>query len=113
MDVKNREQALKLQEEFKARLLQTVETLRKGKAPSTEVISKDREKLLARAQARLDSAVKERETALRQWDERIARLKEDIQRFEAEAGEIDKRPPERPAGRPQPRNGAARKKTKG
>lgn len=91
MQIKNQEQALKLQEEFKARLLQTVETLRRGKAPSPNAMVEDREKLIARTQARLDDAVKEREAMLRQWDERIARLKDDVQRLQADARVVKER----------------------
>jgi TolA-binding protein len=91
MDIKNQEQALKLQEEFKSRLLQTVETLRKGKAPSLDAMLGDTEKLIARTQARLDSAIKEREAVLRQWDERIARLKEDVQRLQADTRDVKER----------------------
>jgi chromosome segregation ATPase len=106
MQVKNLEQALKLQEEFKARLLESIEVLRKGKAPSIEAISKDRENLIARTQARLDSAVKEREAVLRQWEERIARLKEDVQRLQAGARDVKERVSSQA---PQPVKAEARK----
>jgi hypothetical protein len=113
MDIKNQEQALKLQEEFRARLLQTVETLRKGKAPSVDAIVADNASLIARTQSRLDNAVKARDAALRHWDERIARLKEELQRLEAQTRDIKERrtKPERepaPLQRPKTR---ARKKT--
>jgi hypothetical protein len=114
MELKNLEQALKLQEEFKARLLQGAEALRKGKAPPLEAIIKDREKLIAVSEARLDAAVKEREIMVRQWDERIARLKDDVQRLHAEGREIKKRVSEQEskAAAAEPKKTAASRKTK-
>lgn len=103
MEIKNLEQALKLQEEFKSRLLQTVETLRKGRAPSLDAVLGDTEKLIARTQARLDSAIKEREAVVRQWDERIARLKDDVERLKADTREVKER-----VSRPNPEPGPER-----
>ncbi len=112
MDIKNQEQALKLQEEFTARLLQTVEALRKGTAPALEAIAGDSEKLIARIQSRLDNAAKAREAALRQWDERIAKLKDDLQRLQADNRAIRERisrPEPPPPGPDRPRIRAKKK----
>jgi hypothetical protein len=115
MQIKNLEQALKLQEEFKAKLLQSVEALRKGKAPPLDAIVKDREKLIARSEARLDTAVKEREAMERHWDERIARLKDDVQHLHAQVRDIKKRVSgqESEAVEAEPEKTDVKKKTKG
>jgi hypothetical protein len=89
MQVRDLEQALKLQEEFTAKVLDRVEALHRGSPPSPERIASDRERLLTRIEARLDAAVKERETAVRYWDERIARLKADIEQLGTGDEEID------------------------
>src|SRR5262245_60413084 len=91
MEIKNQEQVLKLQDEFKTRLLESVDSLRKGKPPSLPTMVKDREELIVRTQARLDDAMKEREAVLGHWDDRIARLKADVERFGAETQEIKQR----------------------
>ena len=113
MQVRDLEQALKLQEEFAAKLLDRVEALRKGSPPSPERIARDRETLLARMEARLDAAVKERETTVRLLDERIARLKADIENFDGEVPDMDERAlPEEDAVESKPKAVARKKKTK-
>jgi hypothetical protein len=112
MQIKNQEQAFKLQEEFKARLLQSVEALRKGKAPPLDAMLKDRDKLVARAQARLDQAMKEREAVLRHWDERIARLKGEVEQLEAGTQEIKTRVTEAQPVKTGPKYAAPKKKKK-
>jgi phage shock protein A len=91
MEIKNLEQALKLQKDFNARLMQSVETLRQGKAPSLDAMLKDKEKLIAQAQTQLESAIKERDAAMARWDERIARLKGDTTQLQAEVADIKNR----------------------
>lgn len=89
MQVRDLEHALKLQEEFTAKLLDRVEALRGGRPPTPERIASDRETLLARIEARLDAAVKEREATIRHLDERIARLKADIENLGGRLRDID------------------------
>lgn len=90
MEFTNLEQALTLQKEFKDRLIQGAQVLDKGKSPPLETVLTDTGQLIAQAQARLDGAVKERAAILQQWDERIARLKEQIQQLQAAVANVKK-----------------------
>lgn len=90
MDIKKLEQALKLQNDFTSRLTQSQATQRTGKMPGIEVLLKDREKLLASAQAELDAAIQEREAMVGRWDERVAQRKANMAKLQQEMNAFKK-----------------------
>jgi len=84
MDIKTLEQALKLQHDLTTRLTQSQASQRTGKMPSIEVILKEKEQLLARTQAEVESAIKERDAAVSRWDERVAQRKASVAKLQVE-----------------------------
>jgi phage host-nuclease inhibitor protein Gam len=112
MQADNFEETLKLQEEFRARLLESTEALRAERAPSREMAIKDREALMVRTRRRLENAVKDRDAIVRHWDERIARLEAEVEALTtdvkqlassaAEEKESGKAPPRRARKKPKP-----------
>lgn len=88
MDIKSLDQALKLQKDLAAKLTQNLEVARGGKPPSLETLVKDKEQALARAQAEVESAVKERDEVLRRWDERVAQREAKVAQLQSELAEI-------------------------
>jgi predicted transcriptional regulator len=88
MQVENLEETLKLQEEFRARLQESAETLRAERVPSRGSVVKEREDLIARAKVRLEVAVKDRDAIVRHWDERIARLEAEVEALATDVKEI-------------------------
>ena len=90
MEIKNLEQALKLQQDLTAKLTQSMDMLRARKTPSLEALLKDKEQAIARTQAEMDAAVKERDTAVSRWDERIAQRKAGLAQLQAEMTDLKK-----------------------
>ena len=88
MEIKNLEQVLKLQKDLAAKLTQNVELISTGKAPSPELVLKEKEQLIRRAQAAVEDAVKERDAAVRRWDERIAQRKASLAKLESELKDL-------------------------
>ena len=64
MDIKTLEQALKLQNDLTARLTQSMVSQRTGKMPAIKATLKEKEELVARAQAEVETAIKERDVAV-------------------------------------------------
>ena len=95
MDIKTLEQALKLQSNFTSQLTKSMASQRTGKMPSIEVTLQEKEKLIAQAQAEVEIAIKERDVAVRRWDERIMQRKEYVAKLKEELNNINKRHPER------------------
>lgn len=75
MEIKNLEEALKLQGDLAERLSRGMEALRGTEKRSAEDILAEEEPVLARARDALEEAVAERDAALRRWESRIARRK--------------------------------------
>lgn len=90
MDIKTLEQALKLQNDLATRLTQSQTTQRTGKLPGIDVLLKDKEKLLARAQAEVDAAIQERDAVVTRWDERVAQRKANMAKLKDEMGALKK-----------------------
>ncbi len=88
MDIKNLEQALKLQKDLVAKLTQNLEAARGGKTPSLEALVKDKEQALARAQAEVEATVKERDEVVRRWDERVTQRQAKLVQLQTELAEI-------------------------
>ena len=84
MDIKTLEQALKLQHDLTTRLTQSLVSQRTGKMPAIEVILKEKEQLLARTQAEVESAIKERDAAVSRWDEHVAQRKASVAKLQRE-----------------------------
>ena len=90
MDIKTLEQALKLQTDLTTRLTKSLATQRTGKMPAIEVLLKEKEKLVARAQTEVETAIKERDVAVSRWDERVAQRKETVVKLQKEMGDLKK-----------------------
>ena len=88
MDIKTLEQALKLQTDLTTRLSQSQTSQRSGKLPAIEVMLKDREQLLASAQAEVETALKERDAAVSRWDERVAQRKANVTKLQGEMKDL-------------------------
>ena len=90
MDIKTLEQALKLQNDLATRLTQSMVSQRMGKMPSIEVTLKEKEQLVARAQAEVETAIKERDIAASRWDERVAQRKASVVKLQGELKDLKK-----------------------
>ncbi|MEO6423680.1 MAG: hypothetical protein ABIR84_13675 [Candidatus Nitrotoga sp.] len=95
MDIKTLKQALKLQSDLTTRLTQSIASHSTGKIPSIEVTLKEKEQLIARAQAEVEIAIKERDTAVSRWDERIAQRKASVDKLKEELNDLKKHLTER------------------
>ena len=95
MDIKTLEQALKLQNDLAARLTQNMVSQRTGKMPNIELTLKEMEQLIARTQAEVEIAIKERDIAVSRWDERIAQRKESVAKLKEELNKLKKQLSER------------------
>jgi hypothetical protein len=92
VDVKTLEQALKLQDELASKLTRGLETLRTGRAAPADSLLKEKQELIAAAQAELEAAVKEREAATSHWDELVARRKATLESLQREIERADEQP---------------------
>lgn len=88
MDIKTLEQALKLQNDLTTRLTQIMVSQRTGKMPAVKVTLKEKEQLLARAQAELDTAIQERDAVVNRWDERVEQRKERVVNLKKELDDL-------------------------
>lgn len=93
MDIKNLQDAMKLQQELTRKLTQHIETLRKEKAPPLEALLKEKEQSLARLRADVEDTIKERELALNRWDQRIDQRKAALATLEKELADLKKQVP--------------------
>jgi uncharacterized protein YukE len=82
MEIKNLEEAIKLQKEFSTKLGRAMGALRKGKAPALEEIVRQHEESISRIQAELESVTKQRDAMVRRWDERAERHKANLAQLE-------------------------------
>ncbi|RFC37576.1 MAG: hypothetical protein DID90_2727553189 [Candidatus Nitrotoga sp. LAW] len=88
MDIKTLEQALKLQNDLTARLTQSMVAQRTGKVPAIKVTLKEKEELVARAQAEVETAIKERDAAVSRWNERVAQRKAIVVKLQKELDDL-------------------------
>ena len=95
MEIKTLEQALKLQKDLTTRLTQSLVSQPTGKMPVIEVLLKEKEQLLARAQTEVDNAIKERDVAVSRWDERVAQRKASATKLQGELNDLKKQLAER------------------
>jgi hypothetical protein len=95
MDIKTLEQALKLQNDLTTQLTQSQVSQRTGTMPAIEVILKEKEQLVARAQAEVETAIKERDAAVGRWDERVAQRKANVAKLQKEMNDLKEQLAER------------------
>ena len=95
MDIKTLEQALKLQNDLTARLTQSMVSQRTGKMPAIKVTLKEKEQLLARAQAEVETAIQERDAAVSRWNERVAQRKASVVKLQKELNDLKEQLAER------------------
>jgi chromosome segregation ATPase len=88
MEIKNLEQALKLQQEYTARLMQGVDVVRTGKMPAMASLLKEKEQQIARAKAQVDATIKERDAAAGRWNERVNQCKASLSQLEVELSSL-------------------------
>ncbi|MBL0037410.1 MAG: hypothetical protein IPP36_00470 [Nitrosomonadales bacterium] len=88
MDIKTLEQALKLQNDLTARLTQSMVAQRTGKVPAIKVTLKEKEELVTRAQAEVETAIKERDAAVSRWNERVAQRKANVVKLQKELDDL-------------------------
>jgi len=91
MDIKTLEQALKLQVDLTNRITQSLVTQRTGKMPSIETLLKEKEQLLARAKAEVETTIKERDAVVSRWDERVAQRKASADKLKTEMSDLNKK----------------------
>ncbi|MDH4235078.1 MAG: hypothetical protein OEV15_08095 [Gallionella sp.] len=90
MEIKNLEQALKLQKDFTTRLAESLVAQPAGKMPAIEVLLKEKEQMVVHARAEVEAAIKERDAAVSRWDERVEQRKESVARLQKEMGDLKK-----------------------
>jgi len=78
MEIKNLEQALKLQKDLTTRLTKSLLSQPAGKMPNIEVLLKEKEQLVVHAQAEVEAAIKERDAAVSRWGERVEQRKANV-----------------------------------
>jgi len=90
MNIKTLEQALKLQNDLATRLTHSLISGTAGKVPPIEVLIKEKEQSVARAKVEVETAIKERDSAVNRWDERIAQRKASVVKLQKELNDIKK-----------------------
>ncbi len=95
MNIKTLEQALKLQNDLATRLTHSLISGTAGKVPPIEVLIKEKEQSVARAKVEVETAIKERDSAVNRWDERIAQRKASVVKLQKELNDIKKQLAER------------------
>ena len=95
MNIKTLEQALKLQNDLATRLTHSLVSGTAGKVPPIEVLVKEKEQSFVRAQAEVETAVKERDIAVSRWDERVAQRKVSVVKLQGELNDLKKQLDER------------------
>lgn len=95
MEIKTLEQALKLQKDLTTRLTQSLVSQRMGKMLAIEVMLKEKEQLVALAEAEVETAIKERDVAVSRWDERVAQRKANVSKLQGELSDLKKQLAER------------------
>src|SRR3569833_4619432 len=91
MDINTTEQALKLQTQLAGRLQQTLELPQRGKPPTLDALVKEKEQLIVRTRADVEGAAKERDEAVRRWDERLAQRRLKLAQLEQEMTDLQQR----------------------
>ncbi len=95
MNIKTLEQALKLQNDLATRLTHSLVSGTAGKVPPIEVLVKEKEQSVVRAQAEVETAIKERDMAASRWDERVAQRKASVVKLKGELNDLKKQLAER------------------
>ena len=90
MDIKTVQDALKLQQELNAKLIQQFETLHKGRKITVAALLKEKEKELTRVQKDVEIVTRERDQAISRWDQRIEQRKAALVKLEAEIAALKK-----------------------
>jgi hypothetical protein len=74
-DITTMQDLLKVQQEANDLLAKKLEPVRAGKLPPADDLLADQATDIARVKAALENAVKQRETIVKSWDDRIGRLR--------------------------------------
>lgn len=82
MEMKNMNEAMKLQKELTARLAANLDKLQSERAVTLAATVKEQEKLLAEARNELALSEKARENSLQYWDMKISQRKAAVERLE-------------------------------
>jgi|SRR5262245_39559544 len=88
-DVTTMKDLLKLQQEANELLAKRLEPMRVGKLPSADDLVADQVKDIARLKATLENAVKQRETVVKNLDDRIDRLRARVEKLSKERKQAD------------------------
>lgn len=89
MVITNLDQALKLQNDFTTRLTQSLVAQSSDKTPAIDAILKEKEQMISRAKAEVDTALKEREISASYWDGRVAQHKANVARLQKEVKDLN------------------------
>lgn len=75
MEIKDFNQAMERQKELSAKLMARIKKLQRKKAPSIAATVKEQKALIAQARVELAASEKEKELAIKSWDQRIKQRK--------------------------------------
>jgi len=90
MNIKTIEDVAKLQKDLGEELQRYIEALRERKPPSLQMLRKDQARLIERAQAGLERAVKERDEVVRLADQQVQRRRDELARLQQALEELDR-----------------------
>jgi hypothetical protein len=88
-DITSMQDLLKLQQEANDLLAKKLEPIRSGKLPPGDDLVADRATDIAGIKAALEDAVKQRETVVKSWDDRIGRLRAKMDKLSKERKQAD------------------------
>lgn len=114
MEIKNLEQALKLQRDLVAKLTRNADIVRTGKGPSVAAVLKDKKQRIAEAQAAVEAILKDRDAAVTRWDERVAQRQQALAQLESELVDLNKQltEPRTPPNNAKPSSGPKKGRNK-
>jgi predicted nucleic acid-binding Zn-ribbon protein len=78
MEIKDFNQAIERQKELSAKLMGRIKRLQRKKAPSIAATVKEQKALIAQAEKELAASEREKELAIKGWDQRIKERKSAI-----------------------------------
>jgi len=88
-DITTMHDLLKLQQEANDLLAKRLEPMRAGKLPPADDLLADQATDIARVKAALENAIKQRDTVVKSWDDRISRLRARVDKLSREHKQAD------------------------
>lgn len=88
-DIKTMQELFKLQQDMKASLGKRLASFAAGKSPIFDELKADHIADLGRAKEALERAVKERDVVVTNWDDRIGRLRDRVDKLSKERKQAD------------------------